>query len=82
MMALFSNIVIRKNSVVRKERTLPSPGEVLVRPGDIVGPSAVVAKTDFLRESPRVVDLNAELQQPIPPDMVQKVVAATWRLCA
>jgi len=74
MMALFSNIVIRKNSVVRKERTLPSPGEVLVRPGDIVGPSAVVAKTDFLRESPRVVDLNAELQQPIPPDMVQKVV--------
>jgi hypothetical protein len=73
-LAIFSDIVIRKNSIVRKTRVLPSPGEVLVEVGDVVGPSAIVAKTDYLRESPRVIDLNMELQRTVTPDMVDAAI--------
>jgi hypothetical protein len=74
VLAIFSDVVIRKNSIVSKTRVLPSPGEVLVKVGDIVGPSAIVAKTDYLRESPRVLDLNMELQRPVSPDLVDAAV--------
>ena len=73
-MAIFSDIVIRRNSIVRKTRVLPSPGEVLVEVGDVVGPSAIVAKTDYLRDSPRVLDLNMELQRTVTPDMVDAAI--------
>lgn len=73
-MAIFSEIVVRHNTRLLKARTLPSPGKVLVKPGDIVGPTAIIAKTEYLRESPRVVDLRAEFKTPIPPDMVESVV--------
>lgn len=73
-MAVFSEIVVRHNTRLLKTRTLPSPGKVLVKTGDTVGPTAIIAKTDYLRESPRVVDLRAEFKTPIPPDLVESVV--------
>lgn len=65
-MAMFTQTIIRHNTRLLKTRTLPSPGKVLVKPGDTVGPTAIIAKTDYLRESPRVVDLRAELNMHIP----------------
>jgi len=67
-MAIFSQSTIRRNTRILKTRTLPSPGKVLVEVGDTVGPSAIIAKTDYLRESPRVIDLNAELKTKLTPD--------------
>ena len=37
---------LKRNAVVRKTRRLPIFGEVLVKKGDIVGPEAIIAKTD------------------------------------
>ena len=73
-MAVFSEIVVRHNARLLKPRTLPSPGKVLVKKGDTVGPTAIIAKTDYLRESPRVVDLRAEFKMPIQPDTVESIV--------
>ncbi len=73
-MAIFSRIVIRKNTHILKTRTLPSPGKVLVKAGDVVGPSAIIAKTDYLKESPRVIDLQAELKTKLTPDIVDKAM--------
>lgn len=73
-MAVFSEIVVKNNTRLLKARTLPSPGKVLVRTGDTVGPTAIIAKTDYLSESPRVVDLRAELNTLITPDLVDSAV--------
>lgn len=73
-MAIFSRIVIRKNTHILKTRTLPSPGKVLVKAGDVVAPSAIIAKTDYLKESPRVIDLKAELKTKITPDTLDKAM--------
>ncbi len=73
-MAMFSQTIVRHNTRLLKARTLPSPGKILVKPGDAVGPTAIIAKTDYLRESPRVVDLRAELNTPVSPDLVDSIV--------
>ncbi|MFY9470799.1 MAG: hypothetical protein WBL52_02360 [Bacillota bacterium] len=73
-MAMFTQTIIRHNTRLLKTRTLPSPGKVLVKPGDTVGPTAIIAKTDYLRESPRVVDLRAELNMHIPPELVDAML--------
>lgn len=73
-MAIFSQSTIRRNTRILKTRTLPSPGKVLVEVGDTVGPSAIIAKTDYLRESPRVIDLNAELKTKLTPDLTDKAL--------
>lgn len=73
-MAVFSEIVAREKVRLLKTRTLPSPGNVLVKQGDTVGPTAVIAKTDFLRESPRVLDLKVELNAPVTPELMDSAV--------
>lgn len=74
-MAIFSQIVVKNNTRLVKARTLPSPGKVLVNVGDTVGPSAILAKTDYLRESPWAVDLQAELNTRLTPDLVDEALA-------
>jgi glycine cleavage system H lipoate-binding protein len=48
---------VLRRTVVRRERTLPIPGEVLVRVGQRVSPDTIVAKTEVLPGDPYVVDL-------------------------
>ncbi len=73
-MAIFSKIVVKQNIKLLKSRILPSPGKVLVKIGDNVGPTAIIAKTDFLRISPRVVNLKVELNAQISPELMDSVV--------
>lgn len=69
-MAIFSQIVVKDNTRMVKARTLPSPGKVLVKAGDTVGPSAIIAKTEYLKESPWIVDLRAELNTRVAPELL------------
>lgn len=46
---------LKRDSIVKKARRLPIPGEVLVKKGDIVEPEMIIAKTDigsFIRTLP------------------------------
>lgn len=38
---------LKRNTIVKKDRRLPIPGEVLVKKGDIVEPEMIIAKTDI-----------------------------------
>lgn len=50
-------------TTIRRERMLPSRGEVLVRPGEVVGPADVVARC-LVPGKVRVVDAARELRVP------------------
>lgn len=50
-------------TTVRRERLLPGPGQVLVEPGEIVGPADVVARCQ-LPGAVRVVDISRTLSVP------------------
>lgn len=52
-----------QRAVLRRERLLPIPGEVLVKPGDEVRPDTIIAKTEVLPGDPYVIDLRSELRQ-------------------
>jgi len=55
---------LMRDAIIRKERLLPLPGEVLVKEGQEVQPETVVARTEELPGEPYVIDLRAELKAP------------------
>jgi len=69
-----SELAVLRKTVMRRERVLPLPGEVLVKPGQDVRPDTVVAKTEVLPGDPYVVDLRSELKHPLTPSQVQQVM--------
>lgn len=73
-MAVACNTKIVPRARLRKTRVLNMPGDVLVSIGDAVTPDTVVSKTEFVRGSPRVVDLNAELRTRLTPELVDQVL--------
>ncbi|MDI6822930.1 MAG: hypothetical protein QME87_00965 [Bacillota bacterium] len=48
-------------TLIRRERRLPFPGEVLVDPGQVVEPHTVVARTTLVPGMPHVVEVAREL---------------------
>ncbi len=73
-MALLSTLKILDRAKIQKERRLPAPGDVLVQEGDIVNPDTVIAKAEFVRGNPYIVDLRSELRQSVDPDLVDSVL--------
>ncbi len=73
-MAIACNTRIVPRAHLRKLRRLNMPGDVLVELGDLVTPETVIAKTEFVRGSPRVVDLNSELSVRLTPQLVDEVL--------
>lgn len=73
-MAIASNLKVVQKVRLRKARTLTVPGDVLVKVGDLVDPDTVIAKTEFVRGNPRVIDLSAEFRQKLPPEELQKTL--------
>jgi hypothetical protein len=61
---------VARRTVIRKERLLAMPGEVLVEVGQTVQPDTVVARTQELPGEPYVVDLKAEFHTRLAPEEV------------
>ena len=55
-MAVLSTLKVLEKAVIRKERKLPTPGEVLVSEGDAVTPDTLIAKAEYVRGNPHVID--------------------------
>jgi len=72
-MTQFAERTVSRHTLLRRERLLPIPGEVLVAKGQTVSPDTVVAKTEVLPGDPYVIDLRAEFHQPL---TAQQVSAA------
>ncbi|NLC15590.1 MAG: hypothetical protein GX784_04600 [Firmicutes bacterium] len=73
-MAVLSTLKVLEKAVIRKERKLPTPGEVLVSEGDAVTPDTLIAKAEYVRGNPHVIDLRSELRQPVVPELVDRVM--------
>ena len=73
-MAVLSTLKVLEKAVIRKERKLPTPGEVLVSEGDAVTPDTLIAKAEYVRGNPHVIDLRSELRQPVDPELVDRVM--------
>lgn len=71
-MAITSNVKVIEKAKLRKVRKLSGPGDVLVKVGDSVSPDTVIAKTEFVRGNPRIVDLNAEFRKKLTLEEVDK----------
>ncbi len=73
-MAVSYNVKIVPEARLRKSRRLSVPGDVLVRLGDVVAPDTIVAKSEYVRGSPRVLDLNSEFRMRLTPEQVDQVM--------
>ena len=73
-MAVTSNAKVMEHVRLKKVRKLSVPGDVLVRLGDLVASETVIAKTEFVRGNPRIIDLTAEFRQKLTPEEVGKAV--------
>ncbi len=73
-MAVLSTLKVLEKAVIRKQRKLPAPGDVLVSQGDQVKPDTVVAKAEYVKGNPYIIDLRAELKQKTDPELVERVV--------
>lgn len=74
MVALASNLKILSRTRLRKERRLSVPGDVLVKPMDRVEPGTIIGKSDYVKGNPYVIDLRAEIKEPVTPELVDKVL--------
>ncbi len=72
--AVMSNAKVLSGVRLQKVRTLSVPGDVLVKEGDLASPETVIAKTEFVRGNPRIVDLNSEFRHKLSPDEVAKTL--------
>lgn len=63
---------VRERVLIRRERYLPLPGEVLVKRGQEVSPDTLVAKSEVLPGEPYVVDLNADFHKRLTPEEVDR----------
>lgn len=73
-MAVLSTLRVLENALIRKERKLPTPGDVLVAEGDQVDPETVIAKAEYVKGNPYIIDLRAELKQKVGPELVDRVM--------
>ena len=73
-MAVQSNLKIFERARLKKTRGISPPGEILVKPGDSVSPETVIARTDYMRGSPYIVDLRAEFKDILEPDFLDQVL--------
>jgi len=73
-MAISSTVKILDKTRLRKVRKLSVPGDILVKPGDSVKPDTMIGKSEFVKGTPYVIDLRAELREPISPEFVDKVL--------
>ncbi len=73
-MAISSNVRVLEKAFLKKTRKLAVPGEVLVSTGQVVGPDDIIAKTDLVPGSPRVIDLTAELGMRLTPEDLDKIL--------
>lgn len=73
-MAIASNLKAMEKTRLRKVRTMTVPGDVLVKVGDEVGADTVIAKTEFVRGNPRMIDLHSEFRKRLPMDVLQKTL--------
>ena len=73
-MAVATNLKVLERVRLRKVRRLSVPGDVLVKVGDLVSPETIIAKTEFVRGNPRIIDLNAEFRKKVTPEEVDKYV--------
>ncbi|HRC53104.1 MAG: hypothetical protein KBI39_01315 [Firmicutes bacterium] len=73
-MALMSTLKILDIARIEKERKIPTPGEVMVKVGDVSAPDTIIAKTEFIRGNPYVIDLKSELKRPLDMDLVDSVL--------
>ncbi len=76
-MAVTSSVKVVERARLKKVRRLSVPGDVLVKVRDIVAPETVIAKTEFVRGNPRIIDLNAEFRQKLTQEEVSKAIRAT-----
>lgn len=60
-MAIKTALRVERDTIVARERKLPVPGEVLVSVGQHVEPDTPVARAEFIRGAPFVVNLRAEI---------------------
>ncbi len=60
--------------LVSRRRTIPLPGDVMVKKGDHVQPSDLIARAETVPGDPYVVDLKADLRVNLGPDQVAKVM--------
>ena len=73
-MAISSQLKALKRARVRKERRLPTPGTVLVNVGDQVQPETVIARSEYVKGNPYIIDLGGELGFKPDPPQVEKIV--------
>lgn len=73
-LAISSTLKILERTRLEVTRTLPLPGEVLVKVNDVVQPQTVIAKTDYVRGIPQVVDLQAEFGLKIEPELLDSIL--------
>jgi hypothetical protein len=60
--------------LIRRERRLPLPGEVLVSPGAVVSAQDIIARTELVPGNPYIVDIVRELG--IPGDQIRGAMLA------
>ncbi len=72
-MAVAINTRAVRNAWLKKARKLNVPGDVLVKLGQTVAPHTAIAKTDFVRGNPKVIDLNADLGVHLTPELMDQV---------
>ncbi|MDP2872728.1 MAG: hypothetical protein Q8P31_09345 [Bacillota bacterium] len=65
---------IARRTLLRRERMLPIPGELLVSKGQTVTPDTVVAKTEVLPGDPYVIDLKSEFHQTLTAKQVSEAM--------
>ncbi len=63
-MAIARQLRPLKGTIIRRERLLPLPGDVLVTEGQDVAADTIIARTEELPGEPYVIDLRAELKAP------------------
>lgn len=73
-MAVSCQLKVVRRARVRKERRLPTPGTVLVGIGDSVRPETVLARADYVRGNPYIIDLGSELGFKPEPSQVESIV--------
>lgn len=72
-MAMPAESHVLEKTVIRKERLLALPGEVMVGAGQVVTPDTVIAKAEELPGEPYVIDLKAELRTKLTPEDVDRI---------
>ncbi|MCL4424378.1 MAG: hypothetical protein M1299_01700 [Firmicutes bacterium] len=69
-----TEVVLQRETVIRKKRRLPLPGEVLVVRGQKVTPDTILAKTEYLPGDPYIIDLQREFKAKLTFEELEKAL--------